>query len=248
VIDFYDGQISDILPDNLGRDPVIRAMGFAISNQVKRLVRYCERSGVLASIDRLDEEVLDLLAVEFRSKYYGDWLSLGEKRAVIKRTLLWYCRAGTLSTVQELTDFVFQSAFVEEWFQYGAEAFLFRLIVNVISQDISLEKYLGFLKAVYGVKNTRSHLEAVIFKYHKDAAVKVVAAGGIGNVIKVKARVVRKIGAVSDDKPVSALFLCQDIRVRADNEIRKDEVYTLSAGGIKNRVCAENGRIVRIKS
>lgn len=61
-------------------------------------------------------------------------------------------------------------------------------------------------------------------------------------------RVVRRIGAVSDDKPVSALFLCQDIRARADNEIKRNDVYTLSAGGTKNRVCAENGRIVRIKN
>lgn len=75
-----------------------------------------------------------------------------------------------------------------------------------------------------------------------------VAAGGIGNSIKVKTRVVRRIGAVSDDKPVSALFLCQDIRARADNEIKRNDVYTLSAGGTKNRVCAENGRIVRIKN
>lgn len=246
MIDFLDSQITDILPDNIKRDPIVIAISYAISNVVKKIVNYADKSGIYASIDILDEDILDLLAVELRSKYYGNWLSLEEKRSIIKRTLMWYCRAGTLSIVQELVDFVFQDAYVEEWFQYGSDAFLFQLIINVISQDISLEKYLEFIKAVYEVKNTRSHLEKVIFRYHKETEVRSVAAGSIGNVIKVKARVAERIDVMMDSKPVSALFMSHNVRVTADNSIKEDEVYILDDDGTKQRVVDTNGSFVKI--
>lgn len=245
MINFYDGQIADMLPDNIKGDPIVIAISYAISNMVKKMVDHTDKSGIYASIDIMDEEVLDLLAVELRTKYYGDWLNLEEKKTIIKKTLLWYCRAGTPSTVQELTDFVFQDAHLEEWFQYGSKVFLFRPIVNIISQDMPLEKYIRFLKALYEVKNTRSHLEAVIFIYHKETEVRSVAAAGIGNSIKIKARTVKRTVALPADKNVSALFLNQNIRVRADNSIKENEVYLLAGDGEKERVFAGNGRIVK---
>lgn len=246
MIDFYNSQITDILPDNIKNNPIVIVLSYAISNMVKLIVENADKSGIYASIDKVDEEILDLLAVELRTKYYGDWLDLEEKKAIIKKTLLWYCRAGTLYTVQELVDFVFQDAVIEEWFQYGSDAFLFRLIVNVISQDITLEKYFKFIQAVYEVKNTRSHLEAIIFKYHKETKVKSVVAGGIGSVIKIKARLAKKIDAIEEDKTASALFMSQNILIKADNSIKENEVYILEEDGTKSRVLTENGSIVKV--
>ncbi len=246
MIDFYTGQITDILPDNIKSDPIVSAISYAISNMVKKIIDCAAHSGVYASIDMLNEEVLDLLATELRTKYYGDWMSLKEKRKVVKKTLLWYCRAGTLSTVQELIDFVLQDAQTEEWFQYGGDAFLFRVIINVISQDISLEKYLGFIQSVYGVKNTRSHLEAVIFSCKKKTEVKSVVASGIGNTIKVKTRAISKISSAAKDKNISVLFVNQNIAVKADNSIKENEVYILNEDGSKERVFAKNCAIVKI--
>lgn len=247
MIDFYNGQITDILPDNLAGSPVVSAVSYAISNMVKKIVDCSVRAGIYASIDMLDEEILDLLAVELRTKYYGDWLSLQEKRAVVKKTLLWYCMAGTLFTVQELTDFVFQDARIEEWFQYDSAPFLFRLMVNVISQDISLEKYLKFLQALYEVKNTRSHLEAVIFSCHKRVDIRTVAAGGLGNIIRVKTRTVRRIGAAAGDYAAGALFVNQNVLVKADNSIKKKEVYVMTEDGEKERVHTGSRAFVRTR-
>lgn len=246
MIDYFDSQITDILPDNIKRDPIVIAISYAISNVIKKIVNYADKSGIYASIDILDEDILDLLAVELRSKYYGAWLSLEEKRTIIKRTLLWYCRAGTLSAVQELVDFVFQDAHIEEWFQYGADAFLFQLIVNVISQDISLDRYIDFIRALYEVKNTRSHLDKVVFRYHKETEVKSIAAGSIGNVIKVKARVAKSVNIITESKPVSALFMSQNLRVTTDNSIKEDEVYILEDDGTKQRVVDDNGCFIKI--
>lgn len=233
------------MPDSLKHKPEAQAIGYAISNMVKKILDMCAKSGVYASIDLLDEEAVDLLAVELRAKYYGEWLTLEEKKEIVKKTILWHYRAGTLYAVQELVDFVFQDAEVEEWFQYGGGRFLFRIMVQVISQDITLEKFLKFLQSVYEVKNTRSHLEAVIYVCRKETEVKTVAAGGIGTSMKVKARTVCRIGAEPDQMPVPALFLNQNILVKADDEIKGRDVYILSDKGEKIRGLTDNGCIVR---
>ncbi len=246
MISYYDGNMTDIMPGSLKGDPAVQAMGYAISNMVKRVVEMSGKARVYAAIDGMGEDALDLLAVELRAKYYGDWLTLQEKRGIVKRTLLWYCKAGTPFAVQELADFVFQEAKIEEWFQYGGSEYLFRVIANIIDKDITLEKFLKFLEAVYEVKNTRSHLEAVIFIYKKSTEVRAVAAGGIGSEIKVKARVARRVKAEPDSKPVPVLFLNQNVLVKADNSVKEGDVYILSQDGGKVRVTTGNGCVVKV--
>lgn len=248
MIDLYDGKITDIMPDSLKHSPEAQAIGYAISNMLKKALDIARKSGVYASIDMLGEEAVDLLAVELRAKYYGGWLTLGEKKEIVKKTLLWYCRAGTPYTVQELTDFVFQDAELEEWFQYGGGAYLFRIMVNIISQDMELEKFLQFLEAMNAVKNTRSHLEAVICTYRKGTEVAAIAAGGLGSTIKVKTRTAGRVLAVPEDVPVPALFLNQNILVKAGNGAKGMDVYTMEADRGKIRVLTGDGCVVRAGS
>lgn len=246
MIDYYDGKMTDIMPDSLKHGPEVQAMAHAVSNTLKKLLDASWKSKIYASIDLLDETVIDLLAVELRTKYYGGWLTLEEKREIVKKTLLWYCKAGTLYAVQELADFVFQDAKVEEWFQYGGGAYLFRIMIQVISQDVSLEKLLQFIGSIYEVKNTRSHLEAVIYICHKETEVKTVAAGGVGICIKIKTRTVCRIGAEADEAPAPALFLNQNILIKAEDEIKEEDVYILSERGGKMRVLTDNGCVVKM--
>lgn len=247
MIDLRECTTLQIMPEILRKDAYVQAASYALQKTAEMIMEKIDRTSAYAEIDRMPEKIVDLAAVEFRSKYYGSWMSASEKREAVKKTLPWYYRAGTLLTVQELTDFVFQDAKVEEWFQYGSSAFLFRILIQVISQDISLEKYMEFLQSLYEVKNTRSHLEAIIFEYHKRTEIKAVAAGGTGSGIKVKTRTVKRIRAVPAGRNIAALFVNQNIRVHADNSIKEDEVYLLSEDGTKKRVLDENGYIVKIR-
>ena len=54
MIEFYNGRITDILPDNIKSDPVVTAIGYAISNMAKKIVDHADGSGIYASIDVLD--------------------------------------------------------------------------------------------------------------------------------------------------------------------------------------------------
>lgn len=105
------------------------------------------------------------------------------------------------------------------------------------------------LHNVYGALNRlkQSHT-TYIAEFHKKDNINIhtVAAGGIGSVIKIKARLAKKIDAANEDKTASALFVNQNILIKADNSIKENEVYTLAEDGTKTRVLTENGSIVRI--
>lgn len=185
MIDFYNSQITDILPSNVKNNPVAIALSYAISNMVKKTINYADKSGIYACIDVLDDEILDLLAVEMRAQYYDAALPVEDKRKAVKKALLWYCRAGTVSAVEELTNLVWRSdsAEVQEWFKYGAEPYLFRIVLGT---NMSIEEKLinAFLSALWKVKNTRSHLESIAFKRKIDQTLYVGAASHVlGNII-----------------------------------------------------------------
>ena len=177
MIDFYNGQITDMLPSNIKRDPVVIAISYAITNMVKKIVEYADKSGIYASIDRLDDETLDLLAVEMRAQYYDASLPIEDKRKAVKKALLWYCRAGTVSAVTELTNLVWRSdsAEVQEWFEYESAPYLFRIVLGT---NMSIEEELinAFLLSLWKVKNTRSHLESIAFKRQIDQTLYIGAA------------------------------------------------------------------------
>ncbi|RDY27131.1 phage tail protein, partial [Lachnotalea glycerini] len=121
MIKLYDSQITDILPDNIKGYPDSIAISYAISNQVKQILDFAKNSSVYAVIDQLPSEILDLMALEFRTQYYNQALPIEVKRILIKNTLPWYERAGTPSAVEELTAAVFGYGKEAEWYEYGGK-------------------------------------------------------------------------------------------------------------------------------
>lgn len=112
----------------------------------------------------------------------------------------------------------------------------------LVTHDIN---YAAILYEVLKIKPARTLPYFRFFYQIQAEKVKTVAAAGIGNSIKIKARTAKKIGADVENKNTAALFLNQNIRVRADNSIKENEVYLLAGDGEKERVFAENGRIVK---
>lgn len=165
MIDLRDVEPRQIMPQVFRSDVHVQAVSYALRETVRMLLSKVDRTAVYAGIDILPEQIVDLLAEEFRAQYYDKSLPAGEKRKAVKKALLWHCRAGTVSAVRELTDLVWRSdsAQVQEWFEYGAAPYLFRVMLET-NMSIEEDKIDAFLAALWKVKNTRSHLEAVAFR------------------------------------------------------------------------------------
>lgn len=165
MIDLRDCEPLKLMPGVFRSDTQVQAMSHALRETARMLLTKIDPVTVYAGVDILPEQIVDLLAVEFRAQYYDTSLSVAEKRKAVKKALLWHCRAGTVSAVRELTDLVWRSdsAQVQEWFEYEAAPYLFRVLLET-DMRIEEDKIEDFLAALWKVKNTRSHLEAIAFK------------------------------------------------------------------------------------
>ncbi len=165
MINLYDCEPLKLMPEVFRSDEQVEAMSYAFGQTIRMLLGKIDSAAVYAGIDILPEQIVDLLAEEFRAQYYDTSLPVTEKRKAVKKALLWHSRSGTVSAVRELTDLVWrsESAQVQEWFEYGAAPYLFRVMLET-DMGIEEDKIEDFIAALWKVKNTRSHLEAIAFR------------------------------------------------------------------------------------
>lgn len=160
MINLYNSNITDILPAVLSDNAHTKALGYAISKAMKRLIEYCQNISVYAAIDNAPEQVLDLLALELNTQYYDDSQSIDVKRSLIKNTLAWYLKIGTVAAVEEAVEAVFGDGEIEEWFDYGGEPYHFKVHTTTINSTDEMIQELTEL--ISTMQNVRSKLELVI--------------------------------------------------------------------------------------
>lgn len=158
MINYYDGQIADLLPGNITDDPAVQAVSLALRDGTRMLHDYTQLVYIYCNIDSAPDKVLDLLARELRTQYYTDGLEIEVKRSLIRNTLIWYMTAGTPAAVEELVAAVFGEGEVVEWFEYGGDPYWFKIKTNaLLTEDMTTY----FSEMIRRVKNTRSHIEAI---------------------------------------------------------------------------------------
>lgn len=160
MIDYYNGQLTDILPVNFTQSPSIKALSYALQQGCRLLNRYSRKLYIYADLDSQPENVIDLLAAELRTQYYRGDLEIETKKRLVENTLVWYMTAGTPQTVEELATAVFGDGRVQEWFEYGGEPYYFRIITDA-PLAVTPEKNRLFYDMLKKVKNTRSHIQAI---------------------------------------------------------------------------------------
>lgn len=159
MTNLYDSQIVDILPDNLKTDPSCMALSDTITKQMKQMLKYARNINIYACIDRLPSKILDLLAIEFRTQYYIQNLSIDVKRILIKNTLSWYERAGTPSAVEELITAIFGYGKEVEWYEYGGKPGYFK--IEATNQSINKQQQKEFLQMLAHVKRKSAWLDSI---------------------------------------------------------------------------------------
>lgn len=158
MIKYTESEMLQVMPEPLKYKVEVVALSYAIKRAIGKMVGYAERASVYAAIDKLPEDILDLLAVELRAQYYDEDMDISIKREIVKKTMLWYHRAGTPSAVEELISAVFGEGEISEWFEYGGEPYHFKIKTDAVLSASDMEY---FEKIIRNVKNVRSHLEEI---------------------------------------------------------------------------------------
>lgn len=171
MIKLKDCSTMQLLPEAIREDPCVQAAAYALSKTAAMLMEKIDRTSVYAAVDIMPEEIVDLLAEEFRAQYYDTTLEVETKRKAVKKALLWYEKAGTLKTVKELTELVFGENVISEWFEHDGRPYTFWLEVMALDAWMTDKKMEDFYAALQKVKNTRSLLDRIIFHRRMDTKV-----------------------------------------------------------------------------
>lgn len=161
MINLSEGGFADLWEGETS--PEIESISYALQNQVARVVAATEKTKCFSGIDQLDDATLDYFAVEMRTMYYDQSLSIDTKRAIIKNTLNWYTKGGTPSAVKELLSVVFGEGQLEEWFNYDGDPFHFRAVLPV-SQGAAVGNMNLFRELISKIKNVRSHVDELVLQ------------------------------------------------------------------------------------
>ncbi len=153
------------LPWVLANDRRMNALAASIASSLATLLGEPEATEIYTRIDELPEDLLDILANDFKIDWYNFDYPVVGKRNLIKTNYYVHRHLGTVGAVKEAIRSLYPRSDVEEWWQdwYQGEPFHFRImlesgypIIPVANTDI--------LKAVYIYKSLRSHLDAIVYR------------------------------------------------------------------------------------
>lgn len=167
MTDLRSGQLTDLLQNESAYNTEIQALAYAVRLEKQRIMAEADTTRTLAMINQLPEAVLDVLAVELRSPYYTEDMTIEQKRDVISNSLVWYYHAGTPSVVAEMATVIFGSSQVVEWFDFDPNDGAIvpgEFDIETFSELQDPQEFMVKINRIINrVKNTRSHLRMVRF-------------------------------------------------------------------------------------
>lgn len=168
------------LPPPLKNDPTMTALARVIAEQLQGTVRQIGKNIIYARIDELDEQTLDVLAYDLHVDWYDYSYPIEVKRQTIRDSVRVHRRLGTKYAVETALGAVFPGTRVQEWFEYGGEPYMFKVIIGATESGVSADRQAAVLERVRFYKNLRSHLEAISYQIEKKAAVFTAAVHSVG--------------------------------------------------------------------
>lgn len=159
------------LPRVLREDANMHALAASISEALARRVTEIDRVSIYAHIDELPEELLDILARDFKVDWYDFDYTMEQKRKTLKDSFLVYRHLGTKFAVTTALSAIYPINSIQEWYEYGGHPHAFRLTVDATDVPADAERRSRILTLVRFYKNLRSYLDRVeyIIRAEEDA-------------------------------------------------------------------------------
>lgn len=183
--DFYSADFTNSLPPALKNDPDMMALAQTISAQLQATAAEIRKNIIYARIDELDEATLDVLAYDLHVDWYDYSYPIEVKHRTIRDSVKVHRQLGTKYAVETALGAVFPGTTVKEWFEYGGDPYMFKVIVDATETGVSAERQAAVLERTKFYKNLRSHLEAIGYQIRKNTAVHTTTYTEIGNYLEV---------------------------------------------------------------
>lgn len=171
------------LPQALRDDPNIHALATAIAEVLAARPAEIDSIRLYPRIDELTEELLDILAYDFKVDWWDYRYTIQQKRQTLKDSFLVHRRLGTKYAVKTALSAIYPNSTIQEWFEYGGEPYTFRLLVNVSGQQVNSELYFRAIDLINYYKNLRSHLRGMEYIIESGEAAALYMGGQFTSVV-----------------------------------------------------------------
>ena len=164
MIDYYNGQLTDIMPVNMRNEQTI-AISYSVQKALQKLLNYVETCAIYGALEKMPDHILDLMAIELRTQYYNQNAPRKIRETMISKTMEWYMKGGTGSVLAEYLATVYGGGGITEWYEYNGEPYHFKAMVLVDETvSVPIEECRKIIEKITAYKNVRSWLEALILK------------------------------------------------------------------------------------
>lgn len=161
MIKLSGSRFTDIMPENLASQVETKAFAYAVGRQIEKLCAYSDAARTYAAIATMPEWLLDYMAVELRTPSYDENYSLKTKRALIQGSLLFYTQMGTPAVVNRIIETIFETGYIEEWYEYDGDPHHFRAYVGD-GGEVGPGELEEFRRVLSSVKRLSSWLDDII--------------------------------------------------------------------------------------
>lgn len=147
------------LPQVLQEDENMHALAATVAEALAARPDEIDRLRIYARIDELPEDMLDLLAYDFKVDWWNGNYTLEEKRATLKDSWRVHRTLGTTAAVNEAISAISPETKVREWYEYDGQPGCFRLYST--DPAITGPKLADLFRLLNIVKRASAKLDAV---------------------------------------------------------------------------------------
>lgn len=163
MIELHEVGLVEGLPPDVAKEPWVQILDAVFRERRKKELEAAKRLKIYTDIDRADEAVLDILAVQFRVDWYDTRYPIETKRRIIKTALEVRRYCGTEWAVQKALSSIYPNVKISEWYDYGGRPGYWRMNVDITDDGViyytpeEIEKRLGY------ARRCTAHLEHIIY-------------------------------------------------------------------------------------
>lgn len=154
-------RMTDVLPRILAAQNWVRAFSDAMGSVHEKTLAMADASQMFTAIDTAAEEILDIVAVNWKIDWYDTAYSTEQKRRILKTAIEVRRLMGTVRAVKLQMNAVYPGADIEEWFQYGGRPHRFRVFIQRGSAVLDEDALKRLFRSIDAVKRTSSKLDDV---------------------------------------------------------------------------------------
>ncbi len=149
-------SLLEVLPDVLKNDPYMQELAETTAEALTSFWSNIRVPNIYARIMELPEEMLDILAKDFKVDWYDQSYDLETKRKIIHDSWYVHKRLGTVGALKKALSDIFPDSDIEEWFDFSGDPGTFRVMIRDESTSYDLVQ-----KTIRTYKRASAHVDSV---------------------------------------------------------------------------------------